>query len=215
MGGRTLLTLSASVVSTAGFGGAPVEFGIDFGGVAIVRDTRQMVMILAWQIDVVRGRKWKCDKVDKSREMHQIPCLMSLPGGKYLELAIVIAQPGWCRLQLPQVGAGYEPIFVVPRLRMQRAPIERFCSKFLFQPPIARAHSIRFSGTVYCVLISDRTRQHDVVGVVVIGEVIVRIIGFDSKPSSAAVGGTSSSFARMSTRRYRDRSMTTAVSSMS
>jgi hypothetical protein len=50
---------------------------------------------------------------------------------------------------------------------------------------------------------------------VVIGEVIVRIIGFDSKPSSAAVGGTSSSFARMSTRRYRDRSMTTAVSSMS
>ena len=55
MGGRTLLTLSASVVSTAGFGGAPVEFGIDFGGVAIVRDTRQMVMILARQID---GRAW-------------------------------------------------------------------------------------------------------------------------------------------------------------
>ena len=50
MGGRTLLTLSASVVSTAGFGGAPVEFGIDFGGVAIVRDTRQS--------DDASGRAW-------------------------------------------------------------------------------------------------------------------------------------------------------------
>ena len=42
---------------------------------------------------VVRGRKWKCDRVDKSREMHQIPCLMEniLNSRSYC--------PGWCRLQ--------------------------------------------------------------------------------------------------------------------
>jgi len=54
-GGQNTPYLVRVFVSTAGFGGAPVEFGIDFGGVAIVRDTRQMVMMLATQID---GRAW-------------------------------------------------------------------------------------------------------------------------------------------------------------
>ena len=52
-----------------------------------------------------------------------------------------------------QVGAGFVPISVVPGLRIQRAPIERVCGKFLLQPPIACAHSINFPGTVRCFLI--------------------------------------------------------------
>jgi len=77
MGGRTLLTLSASVVSTAGFGGAPVEFGIDFGGVAIVRDTRQMVMMLAVVILMILARQCVVENGNVIESIRVVKCIRS------------------------------------------------------------------------------------------------------------------------------------------